>query len=161
MTNIGITGHQCLDVDSGWQWLASILDTELKKLRLPLIGFSSLAIGADQLVASLILNHGGQIHVIIPFADYERTFTPETIGDYRQLLSKVMSVEVLETAGTDEDAYLAAGKRVVDLVDLMVGVWDGKPAKGKGGTADIVAYAVHSGIKVVHINPLDRTITQK
>jgi len=38
---------------------------------------------------------------------------------------------------TDEDAYMAAGRRVVDLSDVMIAVWNAKPAKGKGGTADI------------------------
>src|SRR5271165_2228772 len=38
---------------------------------------------------------------------------------------------------TDEDAYMAAGRRVVDLSDVMIAVWIAKPAKGKGGTADI------------------------
>ena len=45
--------------------------------------------------------------------------------------------------------------------DLIFAVWTGKPAKGKGGTADIVAYAIDKKIPVVHINPLERTVTRK
>jgi hypothetical protein len=78
---------------------------------------------------------------------------------YRQLLSHA-SVEILQTPGTDEDAYLAAGRRVAEQSDVMIAVWDAKPAKGKGGTADVVAYAVAFGIPVVHINPVDRTVTR-
>jgi hypothetical protein len=70
------------------------------------------------------------------------------------------TVEVLQTSGTDEDAYMAAGRRVVELSDVMIAVWDAKPAKGKGGTADIVAYAIASDVPVVHINPVERTVTR-
>jgi hypothetical protein len=42
----------------------------------------------------------------------------------------------------------------------MIAVWDAKPAMGKGGTADVVDYAVASGVPVVHINPVDRTVTR-
>jgi len=34
------------------------------------------------------------------------------------------------------------------------------PQKGKGGTADVVAYAVASRVPVVHINPVERTVTR-
>jgi hypothetical protein len=30
---------------------------------------------------------------------------------------------------------------VADQCDALVAVWDGQPARGRGGTADIVAYA--------------------
>jgi hypothetical protein len=48
----------------------------------------------------------------------------------------------------------------VESSDLMIAVWDGKPAKGKGGTADIVADAVTSAVPVVHIDPVERTVTK-
>jgi tetratricopeptide (TPR) repeat protein len=122
---------------------------------------SSLAIGADQLFASLVAQRGGQIHAVIPFDGYERTFSPHNVDAYHYILSKADLVEVLQTSGTDEDAYLAAGKRVVELSDILIAVWNGQPAKGKGGTADIVAYARDNGVPLVHLNPVDRTITRK
>ena len=61
--------------------------------------------------------------------------------------------------GSDEDCYLAAGHRVVELSDLMLAVWDGSPAKGKGGTADVVAYAVRRGVPLFHINPASHVVT--
>jgi hypothetical protein len=67
---------------------------------------------------------------------------------------------VLDTHGTDEDAYLAAGQRVVELSDIVLAVWNGKPAKGKGGTADVVAYAIRRGMPLIHINPISRTVRQ-
>lgn len=161
MMKIGITGHQRLEDSSSWNWVRSALSIELNAFVPPLIAVSSLAIGADQLFASLVTQQGGQLHVILPFPEYERTFGPQDIDAYRQILSKASSVEILHTHGTDEDKYLAAGKRIVELADLMIAIWDGKPAKGKGGTADIVAHALQRATPLIHINPVDRSVMKK
>jgi len=159
MTRVGITGHQRLDDSNVWLWVASVLRDELARLRPPLVGVTSLAVGADQLLARLVLERGGTIHAVLPFADIERSFPPERVRAYREL-ARQASIEVLDTPGTDEDAYLAAGQRVVDLSDIVLAVWNGKRAKGKGGTADVVAYARRRGVPLVHIDPVSRTVRQ-
>lgn len=157
---IGITGHQQLaDIDV-WIWVEKVISRELNTIQPPLIGITSLAIGADQLFAKLVLRHGGSIHAVIPFAGVERTFSNEDIHSYRELL-KLASVEVLTTPGTDEDAFLAAGKRVVELSERMIAVWDGKPAKGKGGAGDIVVYTTALGVPLIHVDPIKRTVTRR
>lgn len=158
---VGITGHQRLDDPSAWGWVESAMSNELDALTPPVTAVSSLAIGADRLFASLVVHRGGHVHAVIPFEGYERTFSPHDIDAYHWLLSKADSVEVLQTSGTDEDAYLAAGRRVVELSDILIAVWNGQPAKGRGGTADIAAYAGGKGVPIVHINPVDRTITRR
>jgi hypothetical protein len=154
---LGITGHQRLD-DHAWQWVTEVMRQQVWSAEQPLVGVTSLAIGADQLFARLVVERGGTIHAVLPFADIERSFAPEDVASYRQLVQQA-TVEVLATPGTDEDAYMAAGQRVVDLSATLLAVWDGKPAKGKGGTADIVAYAMRRGVPVIHINPLVSTIS--
>jgi hypothetical protein len=67
-------------------------------------------------------------------------------------------VEVMSTPGTDEDAYLSAGHRIVDLSEILFAVWNGKPAKGKGGTADVVDYAKQQRRPMIQINPVTRTV---
>src|SRR5205085_8456166 len=95
-----------------------------------LMGISSLAAGADQLFASLILEHGGQLHVIIPCRSYETTFPDKTdLERYKFLLSKAYNIETLSYPQPSDDAYLEAGRRVVDSSDLLIAVWDGKPAR--------------------------------
>jgi len=127
--------------------------------RTPLVVVTSLAIGADQLLAQLAIERGGRIYAILPFDDIERSFAPADILKYRALVQHA-TVEVVPWAGTDENAYLAAGRRVVELSDLVFAVWDGKPAKGRGGTGDIVAYALARGVPIVHIDPIKRTVTR-
>jgi hypothetical protein len=157
MMRVGITGHQRLEDPKAWAWVARVMRDELVRVALPLVGVTSLAVGADQLLAQLILERGGMIHAVLPFADMERSFSPEHVPAYREL-AKQATVEVLDTHGTDEDAYLAAGQRVVELSDIVLAVWNGKPAKGKGGTADVVAYAIRRGVPLIHIDPISRTV---
>jgi hypothetical protein len=154
---VGVTGHQRLDDPEGWQWVADVMRRELAQLPVPLMAVTSLAIGADQLLARLVLDRGGTVYAVLPFAGIERSFSPSDLLAYRELVSG-SSIEVLQTPGSEEDAYLAAGKRVVDASDIVFAVWNGRPAKGKGGTADVVAYARQRGRPLLHINPVTRRV---
>ena len=155
---MGITGHQRLAQSDTWTWVAKAVEEQLALITRPIIGVTSLAIGADQLVARCVLDRGGQIHAVLPFADIERSFSPDTLPSYWELVSRASSVEIIPPCETDEDAYLAAGERVVDLSEIVIAVWDGMPARGKGGTADTVRYAKFRGLPIVHINTLCRIV---
>jgi hypothetical protein len=43
------------------------------------------------------------------------------------------------------EAFFEASTSMVDRVDAVIAVWDGRPAQGFGGTADVVNYAVGRG----------------
>jgi hypothetical protein len=160
MTRVGITGHQRLEDPLGWSWVSHAIAEELAGLDPPLVAVTSLAVGADQLLAELVVERGGAIHAVLPFTDIERSFSADDVRAYRELL-RLATVEVLDVPGTDEDAYLAAGHRVVELSDVVFAVWDDTPAKGKGGTADVVDYALRRGVPLVHINPVSRTVQRR
>jgi len=143
---IGITGHQRLNKPSDWVKVRTCLGELLDQAVKPLTGLTSLAIGADQLFAETVLDCGGTIEVIIPFDDYEMKFKEGSDRDaFQRLLGRASRTETLEKPGMDEEAYLKAGKRIVDLSDKMIAVWDGQPAAGVGGTGDIVDYCKTQG----------------
>src|SRR4051794_38702936 len=125
---IGVTGHQRLDDRSAWPWVEGAVNKVFDATTPPLVIVSSLAIGADQLLARLGAARGATLQTVLPFADIERTFSSGDVQEYRRLLN-LAKVEVLQTQGSDEDAYLAAGQRVVDLSDMVIAIWDGTPAK--------------------------------
>ncbi len=156
--NIGVTGHQKLDDPGGWLWVAEAMRSELSKLSMPFVCITSLAIGADQLFATLVLELGGAVHAVLPYKDIEQSFSSDDVGAYRALVQRA-DIEVLSVSGTNEDAYLAAGQRVVDLSEVVFAVWNGLPAKDKGGTADVVAYALNQGTSVVVIDPIQRLVS--
>jgi hypothetical protein len=156
---IGITGHQHLADASAWTWVRHELAALFRRNADQLVGVSSLAVGADQIFADLVLRQGGSLEVIIPFPGYAHTFTERRDAqEYERLLRSASGVETLQRNGSGEEAYMEAGMRVVNSSDLLVAVWDGRPASGLGGTADVVGYAVQQRKRVVHLNPVTRAI---
>src|SRR5688572_27736627 len=123
----------------------------------PIEAVSSLARGADQEFAEIVLGAGGTLYAVIPFSGYERTMSGDHLARYYQLLVRAQ-LETGESAPSDEEAFWAAGKRVVDLSTLLIAVWNGKPARGLGGTADVVRYAIDCGKPVVHLHTDDRAV---
>ncbi len=115
--------------------------------------FTSLAAGADQLVARAVLKEGGSIHAIVPSAEYETTLAGDDLATYRELLAQAEQVTRLDFRQPSEQAYWAAGKEIVDYCDLLIAIWDGAPARGLGGTADVVNYARSRGKDVQVIWP--------
>jgi hypothetical protein len=148
---IGITGHQNIPPEAISD-ITDALRARLQKLE-EITGVSSLAAGADQLFASLVIDLGGALEVIIPAARYESTLFGPDLDSYRELLSRAQTIHRLSFSEPDEEAFYAAGKEVVKLSDQLFAVWDGKPAQGLGGTADIVSFAERCGIPVNVIWP--------
>jgi hypothetical protein len=56
---------------------------------------------------------------------------------------------------------MAGSERMLDLADELVAVWDGLPARGHGGTADVVAVALDRGIPVTVIWPPAPAVTDR
>ena len=159
MIRIGITGHQRLDDESTWQWVRGVLADAVARSPRPLAGLSSLAIGADQLLASIVLEQDGTLEVVLPFPDYRSRFADEQDAKrYDALLCRASTVEVIPVHASDQEAYLAAGKRIVDRSSEMFAVWNGRPAADVGGTGDIVQYARDVGRLLTVFNPVTRTV---
>jgi hypothetical protein len=158
---VGITGHQRLDDESAWPWVEDTIRSTCRELARPLVGISSLAAGADQLFAEVVLELGGRLEVIVPFPGYAERFSDrEARAKYAHLLSNASSVQTLTAQRTDEHGYFEAGKRIALSCDLLLAVWNGKPSKGLGGTADVVKFAKSVGRRVVHLNPDARRVEE-
>lgn len=156
-TRLGISGHQDLADAAAWPWVRQALHAILANYREPVQAVSSLARGADQLFCEVVLHAGGSSYAVIPFPGYERTFKGEHLDRYRALAAR-SHLEVLPPQADDEASFWAAGQRVVELSAVLVAVWDGKPARGLGGTADVVRYATDRHRPVVHLDPDRRTV---
>ena len=62
-----------------------------------------------------------------------------------------MYVKQLLAKDTRVEAYEQAGQYVADHCDVLVALWDGRPATGRGGTEEIVQYARENKRPVVWI----------
>lgn len=153
MTRIACSGHQTLTPATRRAVaaeIAAVLATGTEEL----VGLSSLALGADQVFSLAVLAAGGQLHAVIPSEAYEDSFaTDESVKSYRALLGLAAHSTTLHFPAPNEDAYLAAGHHIVDHCDLLLAVWDGREAAGKGGTADVVSYARDRGVNIRIIWP--------
>ena len=151
---VGVTGHQQLGGEETVVWLSHTLETCIEQYRIEQ-GITSLAIGADQLYAEVLKRKNIPYLAVIPSADYVTTFTNDhDLARYQEFLQEAFEIIHLPFEQGSETAYYEAGKRVVDLSDLLLAIWNGLPARGLGGTADIVQYALSRKKQVIHINPL-------
>jgi hypothetical protein len=152
---IGLTGHQRLSLSTRRTVTTSIAGLLTAQPDEDLIGITSLAEGADQLFAFTVLAAGGRLHAIIPSSGYENSFRDdqEARANYTALRGLASDVTTLPFAQPGEDAYLAAGKAIVDNCELLIAIWDGKHAVGKGGTGDIVRYANERSVDLQIIWP--------
>jgi hypothetical protein len=145
---VGVTGHRALaEPDDVRRRVDAVLDT----IDAPLTGVSSLAEGADRLVAQAVLDRGGRLAVVLPLdaADYETDFADAASrAEFRRLLDAATAVTTMPPAATREDAYAAAGAAMLAGCDVLLALWDGEPGRGRGGTAEVVAAARAGGRRV-------------
>ena len=158
---VAITGHRPNRLGIGVARVARRLELALTALRAGSSGHrrvavSALAEGADRLFAEAALTLGYELHALLPFesADYEVTFAdPGTTATYRALRARAATVRELPGALADSKAaYEAVGRATVDACDVLIAVWDGKPAAGRGGTPEIIDYALAGDRPVIWVD---------
>ncbi|MHB8765386.1 MAG: hypothetical protein ACYDA8_13785 [Deferrisomatales bacterium] len=142
---VGAVGHRGLsDPGAAARAVGEVLGRIARRAPGPLVVLSSLAEGADRLVAWAGLDRGASLRAVLPLApgEYEADFaTAASRGEFRCLLGRAESVAVADPAADRRAAYEAAGRAVVEGCDALVALWDGAPARGRGGTAEVVAHA--------------------
>jgi hypothetical protein len=115
-------------------------------------GISALADGADQVFARAVTDLGGTLVAYIPAARYRAGLPAQSHPEYDDLLAQAAVRRMTFTESTPE-SHMAASRLMVDEADELYAVWDGKPARSYGGTADVVAYAREHGTPVRVIWP--------
>lgn len=153
MTRIAVTGHRGLPDDTA-TLIDSAIRAELSASRDDeLIGVTCLADGADQIFARTILDLGGALEVIIPASTYRDGLPAKYHPEYDQLLTAAHNIHRLPHVISDESAHMDASNHMLSLADHVLAVWDGKPARGYGGTADVITEAHARGLPVTIIWP--------
>lgn len=156
---VGITGHRPNRMKGGAERVITRLDQVLRCLRSGSAGrervaLSALAEGSDRMFASAALGLGYRLDALLPFRseDYQTTFGSADPA-YDDLLSRASGVEELPgLLAAPEDAYEAVGRATVDRSNVLVAVWDCGPSAGRGGTIDIIEYAIGRRVPVVWID---------
>jgi class 3 adenylate cyclase/tetratricopeptide (TPR) repeat protein len=136
------------------------------------IGYASAAAGADILFLEVLLELGGEINVVLPYAAEQfLEDNGQLVGDpswrerservLRQATRVIVASEQQTGAGTtrfelanlllDGLAINRAEHLETDLVRMAV--WDGKPGDGPGGTASVVEHWQDQGLAVEIVTP--------
>jgi 8-oxo-dGTP pyrophosphatase MutT (NUDIX family) len=159
---IGVSGHQNLG-DAATRNFVVCQFRELLRMyqqREPhLVLYSCLAIGADQLFLQTALEQGVPVEVILPCAEYELIFrTEEDRSTYLRLLQGCQQAHRLPRQHCSDDAFLAAGRWIVDHSHVLILAWNGLPPQGRGGTGDIATYARLIGRPFIHLHTVQHIV---
>ncbi|WP_114227580.1 MULTISPECIES: DUF4231 domain-containing protein [Sphingomonas] len=115
---------------------------------------SPLASGADQMAAAVALERGWRLQAVLPFdrASYAETMDQDEAAELDRLVAAAGCV--LELPGEPErplDGFVMAGRATIAHSDLLIAIWDGELARGRGGTAETVDAALLRGTPVIHL----------
>ena len=152
MPRIAISGHRGLQAATE-RLITEVIRTALAETSGDITGLSCLADGADQIFARGVLDHGGTLEAIVPAENYRAGLPTEAHEEYDRLMDRAAHVHQMSYTDSDSEAHMAASAYMIDHADELWAVWDGKPARGYGGTADVVAHARSKGITVRIIWP--------
>lgn len=161
---VGFTGHRQLADSAG---VAQAVRAELENIRRESpgewIALSSAAAGADLIFVrtALELGLGWEALLPLPLVDFERDFSPAEWREVKPLLERAEHFEVAAEPGSRDEAYLTGGFEIVNKCDVLLAVWDGQPARGKGGTADVVAYARAMARPLIIVNPDSKAVRRE
>ena len=140
-----------------------------------LIAYGPLACGADILIAEAILDLGGELHVVLPFAEEDFLRTSVRVGgaewEARYIAARDRAESITfatQMQSVDDDELFAyCSKLVMGLAQLrasimhseafQLAVWDGRAAEGVAGTAaDCAEWARQGGNTRIIPIPVER-----
>jgi len=154
MARVGVTGH--VDVpDETVDWIVGALTDRLRLVVTPgWRGITCLAMGADQIFAQVVLALNGSLHVVLPAQDYELNGIDDGNREsFRGLLALADDVETMPYLVSDRVAFFAASEQMLNRCDMLLAVWNGRPSRQMGDTADVVRKAREMHIPVTVIWP--------
>jgi hypothetical protein len=167
---IGVTGHRDLrddDLPKLEQEVAAIVATLRRDYlgnspETPVIILSSLAEGADRLVARVALAHGAQLVAPMPMPvdeyrrDFEPGLKPGNTAEFDALLGKAIAAPVMpfaagnsiETIQADRakraEQYRAVGRFIAQHCNVLIALWNGDDkSMSAGGTTEVVTIKRH------------------
>lgn len=145
---VGITGHRGLPGESAELVRSAVREIIGRYTAADLVGVSCIADGPDTWFAQAVLSHRGRLEVVVPARDYRASLPDWHHATYDALLTQASDVHDTGLNESNSQAHMTGSEILVGLVDEVIAVWDGQPARGYGGTADVVSYAASQGVPV-------------
>ena len=154
---IGVTGHRILEnptaIIAGVDKTLHAIETSFETEHITVL--SPLAEGADRIIAERALAIDGTKLIAVlplPIVRYQEDFrSPSSIKEFQDLLQLADEIMELPRINNREESYRNVGKYLVTHCDVLIAIWDGQPARGPGGTAEVVASARDRNLPVAWI----------
>jgi len=73
----------------------------------------------------------------MPLKDYLKEFSASEKIKFMCLFNKREKLIQLHGSEKKDEAYLKMGTFLLDSIDYLIGLWNGKPTRGIGGTAQV------------------------
>ena len=147
---IGFAGHRRLtDPDAVKATILKALQEFRSGVDGELTARSSAAAGADLLFLECCRDLGLGYSVVLPFPEdrFQEDFEdPAGWTRAKALIDGAVDVEIAPGNEIAPEAYHLAAREILDVSDAMLFVWDGKPTRGIGGTAESVTEAGARGL---------------
>lgn len=167
---LGVTGHRLNQLpEAAHPKIRAAIDTALSRVaaaaseaghgHTKLLLISALAEGADRIAAEAALARRWRMISPLPFkrARYEEDF-PDSVTEFRTLYARAIAHHEIDgeklaaEQGFSAAGYAAVGREIATHCEVLLAVWNGKPPKGPGGTAEVCALALQKGAPVLWID---------
>jgi hypothetical protein len=152
---VGFAGHRKVPYQAkSRQVIRDFLARQKESHHGIVVGISSAASGGDQLFAESCLELNIPLRILLPRpaeqfrADFDDTSWLRTV----HILENAVSVEVTGRHESRNEQYYDCGIQTVAESQLLVALWDGLPARGAGGTQEMVSYARKTGHPIAWIH---------
>ena len=145
MQFVGFAGHRAVpDRAAAKMAILRELELILSGMHGEFVGIASAAAGADLLFLDACRELGMKTIILLPFAkeqfiaDFE---DPVEWNHACECMEAAWWTEVCPGGETAPAAYHVVAREVLDAAVRMIFLWDGRPARGLGGTAESIAEA--------------------
>ena len=148
---VGVTGHRDIDpaaLPRVRELVAQAFDTLEEKFGLDFVVFSSLAEGADRVVAEVALARDRPAKLVavlpMPVAEYEKDFAaPESRAQFHGLLKQAENSFIVQTdrpvvAEERFESYRRSGLYVANASHVLLALSDGQTGGAPAGTWEII-----------------------
>ncbi len=138
---LGVTGHQFLE-DLSALTKACEEAMQMVEERYPnrkILLYSALSAGADHLAAEIALKIHLPLVAIVPQDQdtYVQGMSPDYREEYQNMLRR--STQQIAPSGVKgQSPYQSIENFLVENMDCLIAFWNGKEARGPGGTGDVV-----------------------
>ncbi len=140
---LGITGHRWFDVPLGIRERTTQKIIELN----PEYIICGMAIGFDQLVATICVELNVPFVAAVPFLGQEKMWPKPVQDHYKELLTKTKEVVVVSEGGYAPWKMFTRNKYILDHSNELLCYYTGK----SGGTKDTVEQAIKRKMTIYNI----------